>query len=110
MKLLNSDGELQKKVEAAAESFSGDRTDEKAVFEAVIGPVAKENGYDFTYEDVVELAEDGELSEDELIAAAGGDAYCFLVGAGNGVGAHEGGVGACKYVGIGFGLIITMKK
>ncbi len=109
MKLMNSDEELQKQLKAAAESFSGDRTDEKAVFEAVIAPIAKEKGYDFTYEDMVELAESaeaGELSEDELTTAAGGGgtaAVCTFIGAGTGVGVSNIGVGACKVVGVGFG-------
>ncbi len=75
MELLKRDEELQKKMKAATESFTGDKTDEKAVFDAVFAPVAREAGYEVSFEDMEELAKasgDDELSEDEAAAAAGG--------------------------------------
>ena len=75
MELLNRDEELQKKMKAATESFAGDKSDEKALFDAVLAPIAKEAGYEFSFEDMEELAKasgDGELSDDEATAAAGG--------------------------------------
>ena len=75
MELLNRDEELQKKMKAATENFAGDKTDEKAVFDAVFAPVAREAGYEVSFEDMEELAKasgDDELSEDEAAAAAGG--------------------------------------
>jgi alkylhydroperoxidase family enzyme len=75
MELLNNDEELQKKMKAATESFAGDKSDEKAVFDAVLAPIAKEAGCEFTFEDMKELAnasDDDEISEDEAATAAGG--------------------------------------
>ena len=76
MELLNRDEELQKKMKAAMESFAGDKSDEKALFDAVVAPLAREAGYEFTFEDMNELANasgEGELSDDEVAAAAGGE-------------------------------------
>lgn len=75
MELLNRDEELQKKMKAATESFTGDKTDEKAVFDAVVAPIARKAGFEFTLEDLKKPASasgDDELSEDEAAAAAGG--------------------------------------
>ncbi len=52
MDLIRNDVELQKKVTAAMDVFTGDSKDEKAVFEAIIAPIAKEAGYDFSFEDM----------------------------------------------------------
>ena len=124
MELLSKDEELQKKVKEATESYTGDKTNEKAVFEAVILPIAKEAGYEFSFEDAEELAkaaQDDELSEDEVAAAAGGVLnfnLCFGIGitmnndTGNpsnetivetGCDAVLGGATACKIIGVGFG-------
>ena len=47
---------------------------------------AKEEGFDFTREEVAEylngFARSGELSEEELSAVAGGKGGCFIIGAG----------------------------
>ncbi len=67
--------ELQKRLMDAARSFDGDRTDEKAIFEAVIFPIAKEIGMEFSYEEASGAKnpdEDRELNPDELQAVAGG--------------------------------------
>ena len=45
--LLRSNEELQAKLKAAAEAFEGDMTDEAAVFDAVIAPLATEAGVPF---------------------------------------------------------------
>ena len=107
MELLNKDEELQKKVKAATEAYTGDKTDEEAVFGAVLSPIAKDAGYEFSFEDMVEIAKSsgqGEISDDEAAAVAGGDTYCFLVGAGQGAGRNEDGhCGACKFLGLGIG-------
>ena len=76
MELLNSDEELQKKMKAAKEAYTGDKSDEKAVFDAVLAPIIKEEGFEFTLEDMNELAHEfgaGELSDDDAAAAAGGE-------------------------------------
>ncbi len=72
--------ELQKRLMDAARSFDGDRTDEKAIFEAVIFPIARDIGMEFTYEEAAEskdTSEDRELGSDELKAVAGGHGADF---------------------------------
>ena len=111
IEILNKDEELQKKVKAATEAYTGDKTDEKAVFDAVLAPVAKEAGYDFSFEDMIELAKssgEGEISDDEAAAVAGGKAGCFIFGSAYddpSVGVGDDGLGACSsFLGIGFGV------
>ena len=116
--LLTSDENLQTKLRAAADSYTGDKKDEKAVFDAVIVPLANEANLPFTYEEAREYAmENRELSLDEGNAAAGGNAdvdggagYCTVIGF-NGepeaeyceVGKEDAaGFGACAYIGVGF--------
>ena len=83
MDQLAGDKALQEKLAAAAAAFAGDKSDEKAVFEAVLAPIAKEAGFEFSYEDTVAAANaSGELSDDELDQVAGG-AKCFVIGFGN---------------------------
>ena len=46
MELINSEnGSLSDKLKSRLDNFNGDKKDEKAVFEAVLAPVAKEAGY-----------------------------------------------------------------
>ena len=120
MELLKRDEELQKKVKEATEAYTGDKTDEKAVFDAVLAPIAKEAGYEFSFEDAEELAKtsgDDELSDDEAAAVAGGgwrSNACFVVGFTVDTDSWEvvdekmvgkciySGAAACKGVGVGF--------
>ena len=99
---LNGDEELQKKIKSLADSYTGDKSDEKAAFEAVVAPVAKEAGYEFTYEEAVEAAKEaaeGEIPDDEAEAVAGGKAYC--VGIGFGTAGKHAGAAVCDNVGFG---------
>ena len=105
--LLRSDEALQEKLRAATEAYAGDASDERAVFEAVVAPLADEAGLPFTYEEAQETASGSEeLSLDDLDAAAGGTTGgCFIVGFGDGAkgctgGEHSGGT-ACEVVGVG---------
>ncbi len=69
------DEELQKRLETAAKAYAGDRTDEKAVFDAVIAPIAREAGLEFSFEEADEvrkMAENGELELNEMQEVAGG--------------------------------------
>ena len=120
MELLKRDEELQKKVKEATEAYTGEKTDEKAVFDAVLAPIAKEAGYEFSFEDAEELAKtsgDDELSEDEAAAAAGGgwrNNACFIIGFTVDTDSWEVvdetivgnciymGAGACRGIGVGF--------
>ena len=113
--LLTSDENLQTKLRAAADSYTGDKKDEKAVFDAVIVPLANEANLPFTYEEAREYAmENRELSLDEGNAAAGGNAEldggkggCAIIGITDEpetvscINTDEG-VAACAYVGVGF--------
>lgn len=108
MELMRTDEEIRKKVKTATEAYIGDKLDEKALFETVIAPVAREAGLEFTFEEVVEFAQkpgNDELAEDELAVVAGGKGNaCVIIGGGHGKGAGEDGAGACEYVGVGWGF------
>ena len=109
---LQSNTELQEKVNAADAAYNGDATDKAAAVAAILIPAAKEAGFDFTAEELLEFEKaaaqksDDEISEDELEAVAGGVAICLLLGFGTGKssknesGCRSGG-GVCKYVGVG---------
>ena len=111
-KLLREDEALQAKMEAAYKAFDGDKSDEKAVFDATVAPLAAEVGLPYTFEEAVESTEVRDLDDSELEAVAGGS-WCIIIGGGtnresntvdteNGVGVT--GIGTCKYVGIGIGV------
>ena len=110
--LLNTDTEFQDKLRKAAESYTGEPGD-KAVFENLLIPLAKEYGLSATFEEFVEYLKafmgggEAELSEDELAMVAGGKGICFVVGGSNGpeADAHASLSGveahACYYAGVG---------
>ncbi len=100
IQLLMTDEALQQKVKAAAENYTGEQTPE-AVFGAVIAPLAEEQGLPVTFEEyraLTEKARTGELSEDELLQAAGGVDVTNING---------GGLGLSGCLGIGLGLGLT---
>ena len=84
--LLRSDEALQEKLRAAIDVYEGDKSDERAVFDAVIAPLAAEAGLPLSHDEwksLAELAREGvELSDEELEAVAGGGwvANCSVVG------------------------------
>ena len=98
---LETDTELQAKVNAADQAYDGDAADEAAAAAAILLSVAKEAGFDFTSEELLEFektaAADGEFSEDELEAVSGG-AICMFIGFGQNT---KNGTAYCKYVGVG---------
>lgn len=103
--LLRSDETLQEKLRAATEAWEGSRDDERAVFEAVVAPLAEEVGLPFSFEEAVEFAKgDQALSLDDLDEAAGG--FCLAVGVSEGLGAcakmKSTGATACGGIGVGF--------
>lgn len=64
---------LQAELKALAQAFDGDRDDDKAVFDAVIAPMAKAHGMPFTYDEALEaMRETRELSDEDLEFVAGG--------------------------------------
>ena len=103
--LLRTDEALQAKLRAAGEAYEGDWSDERAVFDAVIAPLAEEEGVPFSFDEVSEYVQAGaELSDEDLDAVAGGKHGCLIVGTG-GTGAcstEYAGAIACKVVGAGF--------
>lgn len=107
-KLLREDAALRQRLEGAVKSFAGDRTDERAVFEATIVPIADELGLSVTYDDANALSADRGISEEELEAVAGGWSGCFVIGLSNEGVAECGEVTgeACYYVGVG-GILFT---
>ncbi len=108
---------LQEKLEAAMKAYSGDKADEKAVFDGVIAPIAKDAGLDFTFDEAAETqkaAKDGEIDLTEMREVAGGVwdgktpfGSCFIIGGGWGASGGDddgGGASACAIVGMGFGF------
>ena len=71
VELLNTDKTYQEKFEVAAKAYKGEITDE-AIWEAIIGPLAAEAGYDITFDDykayVDGFTKNNEISLDELDA------------------------------------------
>ena len=105
--LLRSDEGLQAKLRAATDAYEGDRSDERAVFDAVVAPLAAEAGLPFAFEEAKAAAEDGAtLSDAELDAVAGGGCFIFGLGGGsdgaNACSDKSSGAGACAGVGVGF--------
>ena len=92
-------GALQKKIAAADAAYNGDTGDKKAAVEAIVLPIAKEAGFDFTAEEMLEaetaVNSEGEFTEDELEAVAGGG-WCLILGFG-----ERDCKTICKYVGVG---------
>lgn len=107
--LLNEDGSVRERLKELAEAYGGDREDERAVFEAVIAPLAEEVGLPYTYDEVIEFArekdDDEDLTPDELKAMSGGS-YCVSLGFNDQVSAdacnmESIGACACAYAGVG---------
>ena len=98
-KELEANEELQKKIAAADAAYNGDTGDKKAAVEAIVLPIAKEAGFDFTAEEMLEaetaVNSEGEFTEDELEAVAGGG-WCLILGFG-----ERDCKTICKYVGVG---------
>ena len=75
---VNEDSELAQKLKDAQAAYTGDKSDKDAAIAAVVIPVAAEAGFNFTVADFNAVfdnneVEEGEASEDELNAVAGGD-------------------------------------
>lgn len=92
LKLIESNPELKAKVEALNQ-------DPKATAADFIA-LAKEYGVEITEADFQSTPAEGELSDDELEAVAGGkECYCAIGGGGTG----DDYVGTCACVALGFG-------
>ena len=116
---LNSDKALAEKLAAADKAFgekhAGEEKNEAtrlAAAEEIIIPIAKEAGFNFTVNDVVEFeksnlrGEDEEIDDMELAQVAGGVCgagftICFKVGVGVGANVGEGEMNTCWALGYG---------
>jgi len=80
---VGSSVELQEKLDAAYKAYSGDPSDQKALVEVVLLPAAKEAGFAFTaeeffaYQQEAEKVQEGEITDSELEAVAGGS-LCLI--------------------------------
>lgn len=72
---VKEDEALAQKLKDAQDAYKGDKSDKEATFAAVVIPVAKSAGFNFTVEDFKEAfgSGEGEASDDELDKVAGGD-------------------------------------
>ena len=78
---VKEDQALAKKLQDAEAAYTGDTSDKEAAFAAVVIPVAAEAGFKFTVEDYKAAFEaEGEASETELDAVAGGGDWCIFYG------------------------------
>ncbi len=84
---MMKDKEIQKKIEEAFETFKkiregGAELDEKKIFE-VIAPIAKEAGFEFSFEEFAEVQKEflnGEIDLKDMKAVAGGRSNRELTG------------------------------
>lgn len=91
IKKVNSNKTLFKKFSALAPE-SGSAGDLDAFIQEKILPFAEEAGFVLTIEDFkADVPASGEISDEELMAVAGGECGCVAVGAGEGVDYYDGG-------------------
>ena len=79
---VKEDPELAQKLKDAQAAYTGDKSDKDAAFATIVLPVAAAAGFNFTVEDFKAAFDkgEGEVSEDELDAVAGGAWYEILYG------------------------------
>ena len=77
---VKEDSALAQKLKDAETAYTGDKSDKDVAFAAIVIPIAAQAGFNFTAEDFKAAfeAEEGEVSEDELDAVAGGSDSCDL--------------------------------
>lgn len=73
-RLIERDPSVRLEMQELARSYDGDRDDDRAVFDAVVAPVARSCGMPFTYEEAMDAMAGvtRELSDDDLDMVAGG--------------------------------------
>ena len=72
---VNEDEALAQQLKDAQEAYTGEESDKDAAIAAIFVSVAAQAGFNFTVEDfkaAFDNNEEGEVSEDELTAVAGG--------------------------------------
>ncbi|MBO7673439.1 MAG: hypothetical protein J6S63_00360 [Atopobiaceae bacterium] len=76
--LLSTNAELRERVQAEVEAFEGNKSDDRAVFDVAIAPVARSVGIELTYDEMRDAVLDGrELTDDELELVAGGVGFLY---------------------------------
>lgn len=101
LELVKEDEALQKKLEEAQKSYTGDSAEEE-VFNEIIVPIAKEAGCDISFDDLKSSVV--ELNPDEMAQVPGGETgglgalACYGIGAGYGVNKNS---TACWFFGFG---------
>ena len=112
--LLHSDEAFRAKLTAAAENYTGEKTEE-AIFSNILVPVAAEYGISVPYEEFQKFSSASKLQpldDNELNQVAGGKAggvvclTCKGVGVGSGAGGGEGTGGACALLGFGWNTVV----
>ena len=75
---IKEDSTLAQKLKDAQAAYNGDTSDKAAAFAEIVIPVAKSAGFNFTVDDfkAAYYNNEGEASENELDAVAGGVFYC----------------------------------
>ena len=75
---VKEDSELAKKLKDAQAAYKGDTSDKDAAVAAVVIPVAKSAGFNFTVADFNAAFDkgEGEISDEEIDAVAGGNHTC----------------------------------
>lgn len=108
-KLLLTDEGFQQKLKAAAEAYTGEKTEE-AIFNEVLAPLAAEYGISSSYDEFHSfMTSDQEMDSEELAQIAGGKSAgfggstCLILGVGIGGGGGDGAGGACVMLGAGWG-------
>ena len=71
---VKEDSSLAQKLKDAEAAYKGDKSDKDTAIAAVVIPIAAEAGFNFTVDDFKAFFDnnEGEVSEDELNAVAGG--------------------------------------
>ena len=102
---LSREESIQQALKEKELAYTGAKEDWEAIVEAIAIPVAKAAGYDFTSDELKAFEKgmrvEGELTENELEAVAGGTTIgvCFLVGLGGGDGCFIVGATVCAIIG-----------
>lgn len=102
--ILRGSEDMSAKLKAAMDAYSGDKTDERAIFENVIAPLAEEAQLPFSFDEALEYAASPrDLDDAEVEAVAGGDCACYFIGGREWDDPGTGGTWACIDTDVGAG-------